>query len=418
MMMERGREGISPGSGIWTARQKAVLVLCALAIILDGFDTQVIAFSAPALISDWGLDKADLAPIFGLGLTGAMIGAASGGYIGDRLGRRFALIASTTLFGMATSALFLAQSIAAIAGLRLVAGLGLGAALPVATALVAEFTPAHRRSLAVAISVICIPTGGVVGGLVAVPLLPWLGWRMLFLLAGALPIAVAVIHFFWLPESPSFAAARAARTGPAGTSHEAEKARGFFTVVRAARLWPDTFALWLAFAASLLSGYLYFSWLPVLLSDLGFPVEAASAGLMAYNTGCVLSGVLLGAIAGRAGIRKPLILSAVAATSGAVALVLFPPVPGGLVWLHAAIAVQGFSLGGVQALLYALAANIFPDEIRSTGIGSAASIGRIGAILSSVVGAAVLAWGSSGFFLTIAAAQAVCLFCAVFIRRG
>lgn len=393
--------------------------MCALSIILDGFDTQIIAFAAPALLSDWGLGKSDLAPVFGLGLFGAAIGAAAGGYVGDRLGRRIGLIGSTFVFAAATCALALARSIAEIAVMRFVSGLGLGAALPIAAALVAEFTPPHRRSLAVSISVICIPAGGILGGLVAAPLLPALGWRTLFLVAGALPLVVVAIQIASLPESPVFHAARAAGRGPVAIDDGPGTLKHrFFDVIATARLWTETLALWLAFAASLLSGYLYFSWLPVLLSSYGFPLKAASVGLLVYNLGCVLAGVVMGAIAGRVGIRLPLILSAASGAVGALCLTLVPPSPDGVLWLYVALAMQGFMLGGVQVLLYALAVNLFPDEIRATGIGSAASIGRVGAILSSAVGAAALAWGSGGFFLVIAAVQAVCLLCAVVIRRG
>ncbi|SKB99596.1 MFS transporter [Sphingopyxis flava] len=409
----------------WTIRQKSILALCALAIVLDGFDTQVIGFAAPALLADWNITKADLAPILGIGLLGMALGAAAGGFVGDRFGRRVGMIASTLVFGLATCAMAGAESLWTLGILRFVAGLGLGGALPIAAALVAEFTPPNRKSLAVSISIICIPIGGIVGGLFAAPLLPIIGWRGLFIIAGVLPLAVAVVHLFTLPESPSFLESREdqrvnprkeAKLGAALTEQEGTRP-GFFRSLSSQHLLGDTFALWAAFCASLMSGYLYFNWLPVLLADAGFELSATSVGLLVYNIGCVVAGVAVGAIATQVGTRGPLLLLAAFGAVGALALMLFPPTPSQSELLMIALAVQGFCLGGVQPLLYALAVHVFPPQIRATGIGSAASVGRIGAILSSALGAIVLAWGAQGFFLSIAIAQAACAACILLVRR-
>nr|WP_246415684.1 MFS transporter [Novosphingobium taihuense] len=403
-------------------RQKSILVLCALAIVLDGFDTQVIGFAAPALLADWGITKAQLAPILGIGLFGMSLGAAAGGYVGDRLGRRFGMIGSTVLFGIATCAMAGAHSLIELGAYRFIAGLGLGGALPIAAALVAEITPAHRKSLAVSISIICIPVGGIVGGLLAAPLLPLIGWKGLFAIAGSLPLIVAVAHVFALPESPSYLETRAARMADAGDAkrtdrHQSWQHERFFHALKSDDLLSDTFVLWAAFGASLMSGYLYFNWLPVLLADAGFQLSATSQGLLAYNIGCVVSGIVVGAIASRVGTRTPLLLLSGFAAAGAIALMLVPPTPDRSALLMIALAVQGFCLGGVQPLLYALAVHVFPPHIRTTGIGSAAGVGRIGAILSSALGAATLAWGASSFFLAIAIAQIGCALCILAIRR-
>lgn len=411
-------------SNDWTIRQKAILALCTLSIILDGFDTQVIGFVAPAILADWAITKADLAPIFGIGLLGMSVGAATGGYLGDRLGRRTGMIASTLVFGLATCAMATAGSVIELAGLRFIAGLGLGGALPIAAALVAEFAPPNRRGLAVSISIVCIPVGGILGGAIAAPLLPELGWRGLFGIAGALPIMVAAVHFVWLPESPSFLAARSVipsavhdpvAPNPPATL-EANGQEGFFRSLSTLKLRADTFALWGAFASSLLGGYLYFNWLPVLLADAGFGLSTSSVGLLVYNIGCVASGIGVGALTTRTGPRAPLCGLGVLGAASALVLMVAMPTPQQPALLFPALVLQGFCLGGVQVLLYALAVDVFPAPIRATGIGSAASIGRIGAIVSSALGAAVLAWGASGFFATIAIALAICCSCVLLIR--
>lgn len=409
----------------WTIRQKSILALCALAIILDGFDTQVIGFAAPALLADWNITKADLAPIFGIGLLGMSLGAAAGGYVGDRLGRRVGMISSTVLFGLATCGMAAAGSLWELAGLRFLAGVGLGGALPIAAALVAEVTPPNRRSLAVSISIICIPIGGIVGGLFAAPLLPVIDWRGLFVIAGVLPMMVAIVHIFALPESPSYLLARDKRrksvreTGGISQATTAQRSggMGFFRTISSLGLLGGTFALWGAFGSSLMTGYLYFNWLPVLLADSGFELSTTSMGLLVYNIGCVAAGVGVGALTTRVGTRLPLIILAAIGSGSAILFMFLGLRPQHSEWLMPALALQGFCLGGVQVLLYALAVQVFPSEIRATGIGSAASVGRIGAIISSALGAVVLAWGGFGFFLTIGITMALGTLCILIVGR-
>jgi len=164
----------------------------------------VIGFAAPALLADWGVTKADLAPALAMGLIGMTVGAAVAGWLGDRLGRKIVIVGSVLVFGALTAATAMVSNVIELAALRFLAGLGLGGALPNVAALVAEFAPARLRSLAVSITIVCVPVGGVIGGLFAAPLLPRVGWHWFFLTAGALPVLVGLVLALLLPESPQF----------------------------------------------------------------------------------------------------------------------------------------------------------------------------------------------------------------------
>jgi MFS transporter, AAHS family, 4-hydroxybenzoate transporter len=147
--------------GIWSTSRKQVLLLCALAIVLDGLDNQILGFAIPSMIKEWSVTRGDFAPALALGFVGMTVGTPIGGIVGDWLGRKVALIASVFLFGAATLAIAAAHGVGEVSLYRFLAGLGLGGALPAATALIAEFTPKRNRSLSVMLGIVCIPIGGV-----------------------------------------------------------------------------------------------------------------------------------------------------------------------------------------------------------------------------------------------------------------
>lgn len=202
--------GLLVEEGAWSTSRKQVLLLCALAIILDGLDNQILGFAIPSMIKEWSVTRGDFAPALALGFVGMTVGTPIGGIVGDWLGRKVALIASVFLFGAATLAIAAAHGVGEVSLYRFLAGLGLGGALPAATALIAEFTPKRNRSLSVMLGIVCIPIGGMIGGVLAAQLQPEYGWRMLFVVSGILPMIVALILVAALPESPQYLLARGA----------------------------------------------------------------------------------------------------------------------------------------------------------------------------------------------------------------
>lgn len=405
----------------WGGYQKLVLALCSLAILLDGFDNQALGFALPAIIAEWGLTKAALAPALAVSQVGMMIGAVGGGMLGDRIGRKTSLIASVALFGIATLAIAFVHLVPSLIGLRLMAGLGMGAAFPNVAALVSEFTPACRRGLAVTIGIVCVPLGGALGGLLASAILPAYGWRALFVVAGLAPLALTIVLLVALPESVRFLARRGGhgvrivhsmrRMGmeiPADARlHEPD----ILAVAGASHLLTheyrrDTLALWFAFFFCLSSIYVAFGWLPTLLSDTGLDLATSSHGLAAFNLGGVVTALVAGALIGRCGSRGPMAFMAFAASFAAALIMMFPldarlftPL------LFAALVTEGGFVNGVQTTLFALAAHIYPTGMRSTGVGTATGVGRIGAISSSALGAWVISAGGASAFHGIIAAN-------------
>ena len=99
-------------------------------------------------------------------MVGMMLGGAIGGFVGDRFGRRVALLGSVVTFGVLTICIYFADNIATLVVLRFFAGLGLGGAMPNAAALSSEYVPKRHRPFAVTLTIVCIPLGGSLAGFV------------------------------------------------------------------------------------------------------------------------------------------------------------------------------------------------------------------------------------------------------------
>ena len=405
-------------TGRWTTLQKTVVVLAALSIVMDGFDGQLIGFAIPVLIKEWGITRGDVAPALAAGLVGMGIGSACAGLFADRFGRRWAVIGSVLVFGLATCAISLANGLWGIGILRFIAGLGIGGALPSSTTVTAEFTPARRRTLAITATIVCVPLGGMLAGVFAGLVLPTLGWRALFLLGGMLPVAYGLLLVVVLPESPRFLARRPGRWPeltrlltrmahpvPAGAvftdagEQRLEQRQGIPALFEAGRA-RDTIALWCAFFLNLLAVYSAFSWLPTMLNAAGLDVAVAGSGLTAYNFGGVFGALLCAVAITRFGSRWPLLLCSVGGAATAF-LLTGVDIRSSTGILIAGFGLQGFFANATQSTMYAVCAYVYPTTVRATGTASALAFGRLGAILSAFAGAAVITSGGAGGYLVM-----------------
>jgi AAHS family 4-hydroxybenzoate transporter-like MFS transporter len=415
-------------SSSWSTYQKLLTVLAALAVIFDGFDIQILGFAIPSLIREWHVARGDFGPVLAIGLAGMAVGGPLAGYCGDRLGRRPALIGCVAAFGLATVGTALVHGFAGLTLLRLVTGIGTGGALPNASALTAEFAPLRRRATAVKLTLVCFPLGGMLGGLLATWVLPRFGWRGLYTVGGALPLLLAAVLLAVLPESPRFLARRPTlwpqlaslltRMGhalPAGTAFEDRAERGSadrasLRTLFSSGLARDTAGLWIAFFFSLGSVYLIFGWLPAMLTAQGLNVATASTGLAVYNFGGVLGVLLWAMLVIKLGSRSPLLSGALACAGSALALLVVPiQAHGDHVLLIVCLGINGLLANAVQTSMYALAAHVYPTSVRATGIGYAATIGRLGGLQTSLFGAYIIQSGAKTYWSVLAFAM-VCAF--------
>jgi len=398
--------------GAWTTYQKLLIVGTAMTIIVDGLDNQLLPNAVPALIREWGVPRGAFTTALAIGPFGMMIGGLIGGLAGDRFGRRPTLIGCVALFGALTCIMAFVNSVEMLSVLRLLAGIGLGGAMPNAATLASEYVPSRQRALAVTSTIVCIPLGGALAGELAAFVIPRSGWRALFVAGGVVALAISLVLWKLIPESPKFLARhrerwselirllrRSGHDVPADASFAApsEIEVAPMSTDRIASLFRgglarDTVALSAAFFFGLMVNYVVILLLPALLtsSAIGFSQPAASRALAMSNYGGI-AGALLGAVVlQRLGSRLTMLTMSVCAMVSGVVLAgwqLDPARTGGLM---AMLLLAGGLLNGVQTTMYALAAHVFPTPIRSTGVGLAVAVGRIGNVVAAYAGSAAI----------------------------
>jgi AAHS family 4-hydroxybenzoate transporter-like MFS transporter len=422
--------------GRWSGYQRWLVALVALTIVFDGIDNQLLGIVIPTVMKEWGVARSAFAPVVALGYLGMVIGGLAAGLAGDRLGRRTALLASMVVFGVMTVLASVVTSTGALGLLRLLAGIGLGGAMPNAAALAAEYVPLRQRPIAVTVTIVCVPLGGTLAGLLGIRLLPVLGWRMLFVYGGLVPLAAAFLLRGLLPESPRFLARHESRWNElralmprfghavsASATFVGGSASGVARASLSALFAPewrrDTLALWAAFFFCLFSVYLSFSWLTSLLTGAGFDPGTANTGITAFNLGGVAGALIGGFAIPRVGSRTAMLtMAGIAITCAAVLSSMTITPAAGVMSLVAMLTLTGGVINGVQTTMYALAAHVYPSTVRATGVGTAVAIGRFGAILTGYVGPwAIELRGTTSFFAVIAVTMAVTFVALASVKR-
>jgi AAHS family 4-hydroxybenzoate transporter-like MFS transporter len=394
-----------------------IVALCALMLFLDGIDNQGIAYVAPALTQAWHLSKGALAPVFTAGIIGVATGALLTGPLTDRFGRRPMMLGTVVWFSVLTLAVTQASDLGELLVLRFLACLGLGGLVPMAVVVSSENAPRRIRATMVTLATCGYSIGAASGGLLAAQLIPLYGWTSIFWVGGVAPLFLVVAMWVWLPESVRLLALRPGngpriagilrRVNPAlefppdvqfVNAHERPKAEfrplQLFTESRT----PITLILWVIFFLNLTVLNLLNSWLPTLVDTTGLPHDQALRVASSFQFGGMVGVISMGIMADRFGFFRVL---PVAFLVGGVAVGLVGSVGTSIYLMVAMIAVAGFCNIGCQLTNAALAASLYPTDIRGTGVNWAHGVARYGSIIGPILGGFLLdqKWPLQDIFL-------------------
>lgn len=391
----------SPVSGfqIWA------IVFCGLVLTMDGFNAQSAGFLAPYISQTLSIPAKSFGPIFSASLFGLMLAAMASGPIADRWGRKVPVVFSTVLFAIFSILTARATSFNELLTYRFLTGLGLGGAMPNAVAIASEYSPKRLVPLFVAGLFAGMPLGGFICGAASSAMVPIWGWRSVFYLGGILPLVLALLAIKFLPESVRFLSTHGADekkiakilsriapdVSPANISYVTEEkqhkgvpVKRLFTEGRA----PGTILLWIPFFMNLLILYFIASWLPTLLREQGMSVAAGVTATTLFSLGGIVGTLIEGPSMNSFGAWRLLFLEFLlcAVLIAAIAYLTSP-----FSLIVTATFLLGLFVTGAQAGINVLAASFYPTSIRSTGLGWALGIGRIGSIVGPML---------AGFMLT------------------
>ncbi len=380
-----------------------VLFWCLMIIIFDGYDLVIYGVALPLLMQEWALSAVQAGLLASTALFGMMFGAMTFGTLSDRLGRKKTIMICVAIFSGFTFLGAFASNPVEFGILRFLAGLGIGGVMPNVVALMTEYAPKRIRSTLVALMFSGYAIGGMTSALLGAWLVPEFGWKIMFYIA-IIPLVALPLIWKFLPESLMYLTNKkeieqtrsiVQKISPSqqlnGDTEFVlnEVTKGDEAPVKAlfqqGRMF-STFMFWIAFFMCLLMVYALGSWLPKLMIQAGYSLGASMIFLFALNIGGMIGAIGGGALADRFHIKKVLTIMFIC---GAAALILLGFNSPQIV-LYTLIAVAGAATIGSQILLYTFVAQYYPSTVRSTGMGWASGIGRIGAIVGPVLTGALL----------------------------
>ncbi len=376
-----------------------------LAMFSDGYEINAMSLAAPELRTLWHLTAASFTWALSASSFGILFGAPLFGWLGDRYGRKPAILGSTLVCGVATLLVVLAGNLGELVVLRFIAGIGIGGLMPNTIALNSEMSPQRRRATLVVLMFTGVTLGGSVPGVVARWLLPSLGWTVLFKVGGLVALGTACGVWLWLPESVRYLAS--SRRRPAELRATARRMRPDLDIPEEvqwslpqapgsaeAGIWQlfgpglraITPLIWVCFAAALMTNYFLNSWLPLLGAASGLSRDATSSVAILYNVGGALGGLLMSVLMDRYGLIVSVVLFSLAVPS--IALLGLTGLAGPA--LLPLVFVSGLTVLGAQFGNNAAAGMSYPTAFRAKAVGVALAVGRLGSILGQVLGGALI----------------------------
>ena len=391
------------------------IAICFLMSVLDGMDVLVVSYCAPAIAEDLNLGPKTLGFVFSAGLIGMAIGAIFLAPFADRFGRKKLILASAFIMGLSVLLTAYSENISQLILMRLVSGLGIGCMLATTATLTSENVLNNSKDFWVSLVISGYPVGAVVSGYVAAAIIPSYGWESMFVLAGLTTLLTIPLIFFFLSESPQFYLKKQPKDALAKANKILIKMnfkpldslpkiglkannKPLVSRLFSEKYKISTLQLWAALFFAFGCLYFLISWIPKLATDAGLSIELAIYAGTIFNVGAFFGIVLQGYFSSKIGLKKTISFFLFLTFLLMASFKLFV----GTDILLLVYFLLGFSLQGGFVGLYAVAARLYPTEFKTTGVGWAIGMGRVGGILAPLIGGLLISIGlslSANFFI-------------------
>ncbi|MDY0272193.1 MAG: aromatic acid/H+ symport family MFS transporter [Advenella sp.] len=382
-----------------------VLFWCTLIIIFDGYDLVIYGVVLPILMDQWQLTPIEAGSLGSIALFGMMVGAMTLGTASDKFGRKKMILLCIVLFSLFTFLCGFSQTPTQFAVMRFIAGLGIGGVMPNVVALISEYAPKKIRSTLVALMFSGYAIGGMLSAGLGIWIVPTWGWEIMFYL-GCIPLILLPLLMKMLPESLGFllrdnkdtqVKTILAKIDPqiiASNQYELVRQDVITRKIPILDLFSEkraisTMAFWISFFMCLLMVYALGSWLPKLMQTAGYPLKSGLMFLFAMNIGGMVGAILGGRMSDKFNLKSVLVIFFIL---GAIAIILLG-FRSNTYFLYFLVMIAGAATIGSQILLYTYVAQYYPMHIRSTGLGWASGVGRIGAIVGPMLGGILMQLG-------------------------
>jgi AAHS family 4-hydroxybenzoate transporter-like MFS transporter len=374
----------------------------------DGFDMNVISYVARYLTADFHLSRVALGNLFSIGIFGTMIGGFFFGWLGDRIGRRPAILIAATGFALLTFAFGFSRTYEQLMAIRFLNGIAIGGLLPICWALNVEYVPKRFRATVVTLVMLGYTIGGAVGAPITIWLAPRYGWGSIYFVAGIATLLTAALLALTLPESARFLASKGRRPDliarylnklspdariPADARFiVGDEARPAGSKTGIAALFERDLAwitplLWLAYIASSMAIFFKANWTPLVLEILGYSASQAATFTSVSAIGSALGGLLLMRFTDT---RGPISIAAMALLG--VPIMLYLGLGGLGFWGFLIISFfANIIIGGVHVGMHSISGIFYPSAYRANGTGWATSIAKIGSVAGPMIGGMILA---------------------------
>ncbi|HYM18151.1 MAG TPA: MFS transporter [Micropepsaceae bacterium] len=382
-----------------------IFLIGCLVMLVDGYDNQALNYAQPAIIKDFAIAPEKMAPVIAISIIGWMLGSVGFSMIGDRIGRRNAMLIAVFFFGALTLCIPLARDLIGLASLRFLAALGIGGAIPMAVALVSDYSKSKRRGLKIATLYLGYTFGSSGGGFLAADLTPAYGWRAIFIVGGVAAIAVGAMLIAILPESarylvlkdgseprilelvrklkPTIALSDETRFVISEPAEKGLPVKSLFTEGRAAM----TIFLWIALGFSFVTHFYLSAWMTTLFSSYSgeMTIEQAQRTAAWFQMGAAY-GFIMGWLLDKRGIPAVTL----AMLLGAIPVAALGFVDAGIAVTMVLSALSGILVLGGAPGLNAISGIVYPTSVRCTGAGAAFAAARVGAVIGPLIAGALI----------------------------